>query len=486
MTEDKDTMNKYDNAESAGSRAERIFGCVCGIISACILIIIYSVLVCGLHPILLLLLAFNAWVGYILMVKSKLYDASFREPRADIDRKKNYLFQTMFDYTFGKETRLFSLYDMFSRKYIEQRNKKKMLKTKTENKALLLSAADILMAFIREAAVYGLLIRVFMNGSVTIDNFVMYIGLVASFSVITKGLTNDLSSLVEIDTYLTDYREFIQGEEIETEGLPLGELKNYTIEFRNVSFSYPGHKNLVLVDVSFTLENGKHTSLVGLNGAGKTTVVKLICLLYKPSNGEILLNGNNINRYNKTDYFKHIAPVFQDSKLYAFSVKDNITLDENGNTEKMWEILQNLGMADKIKALKDSDNTQVLKNLYDDGVEFSGGERQRLCIARAMYKGGGILLLDEPTAALDALAEKKIYEGFGQISKGRTTLFISHRLNSNRFCDNIIFLENGKITAQGSHDLLMIDCPAYREIYNMQAQYYIDTEQEGDAAYGTV
>ena len=408
------------------------------------------------------------------MVEGKLYNASLRGAWAETDRKKNYLFQTMFDYSFGKETRLFSLYDMLTNKFNKQRDRKKELKLQSENRALLLLCLDLLMIFVREAALYITLILFFLNGSVAIDEFIMYIGLAASFSVIAKGVISDLSSLVEIDTHLADYREFTQDTSAKTLGDELSKQDHYSIEFKNVDFAYPGQEAAVLHNVSFRIEDGSHTSLVGLNGAGKSTIIKLLCRLYEPDAGEILLNGVNINEYNKQSYYKHIAPVFQDSKLYAFSLMENIALDEEADENMLWETLRELGMADKVSNLQNALDTQVMKNLYDDGVEFSGGEKQRLCLARAMYKEGGIIVLDEPTSPLDALAEKKIYEGFGKIVKGKTTLFVSHRLSSNRLCDNIIFLENGRVTAQGNHEKLMLEFKPYSDMYNMQARYYVD------------
>lgn len=477
-TENKATLDKYASAEHAVVQSENIFVCVCGVAASCVLVVVYSIIICSVHPVLLLIATLNAWTGYALTAKARLYEASLRDLRADIDRKKNYLFQTMFDYAFGKETRLFDLSHMLSGRFAEQRDRKKALKTKSENKAFLFSLIELLTVFLREAAVYGLLIWFFLDGRITVDNFVMYIGLAASFSVITKGMTNQLSQLAEIDVYLTDFRELTQENEPAGTGLKLNPQTSYTLEFRNVFFAYPGQNNMALNGITFTLEGGRHTALVGLNGSGKTTVVKLICRLYEPNQGEILLNGVNIKHYDKQSYLQQIAPVFQDSKLYAFSIKENIALDETCDTARMWEILDDLGMAEKIRALQNGADTQALKILYDDGVEFSGGERQMLSIARAMYKDSGILALDEPTAALDALIEKRIYESFGKLTKGRTTLFISHRLNSNRFCDSIIFLENGKVLAKGDHDTLMDTCIAYREMYNMQARYYIDAKEE--------
>ena len=485
-TEDKNTLNKIASAEGAIQRVDQLFRNICGVLSSCILLIVYSVMVIQLHSGLLFLLIINAGVGYVLVVKAKLYDASFRELRADAERKKNYLFQTMFDYSFGKETRLNSLNNLLSDKFKKQRNLKEAIHTKSENISFLMSSLNLLLNFIREAVVYALLIIFFINGMLAIEDFIMYIGLTASFSLIAKGMFDDASTLTETIVYLSDYQEVIELTDndgcIELTdndwGVPLETLKKYTLEFQNVSFTYPGSDLPVLHDINFTLENGKHTSLVGLNGAGKSSVVKLICRLYEPRSGEILLNGININTYKRKDYYRIIAPVFQDSSLYALSVKENITLQEDSDSNKMWSILETLKMSDKILTLYDSEDTQVLKMLYNEGVEFSGGEAQQLMIARAMYKDCGILLLDEPTSTLDALAEKNIYESFSRISKGRTTLFISHRLNSNRLCDNIIFLEDGKVKAQGTHDQLMEKCHVYRDLYNLQAQYYREINEK--------
>jgi ATP-binding cassette subfamily C protein len=399
----------------------------------------------------------------------------------------------MFDYNFGKDIRLFNMKDILVDKFMEQRDIKQKLNISVEKKMFGFSLFEGIFYFVREVLVYTVLLTVYLNNQLTIDNFLMYVSLVASFGIISKGITEDIGKIVELSRYITDYRGFVDEEDDDDEQdnlkkvLEQKQWDSFTIEFKNVSFKYPNSEKYVLKNINFVIEKGDHISIVGFNGSGKTTIVKLLCRFYEPTDGAIYFNGVNIAEYSKKSCRKSISAVFQESKLFAFSMLENITLDsEELNKEEFWKVIESVGMKKKIEELNNKEYANVLKNLYDGGVEFSGGEKQRLYIARAMFKDNHLLLLDEPTAALDALAEKKIYENFSEISKGKTTIFISHRLNSNKFCNKVILLEQGKIVAQGSHEDMLLKCEAYKSLYQMQAHYYIDTKDWGSTAYETI
>lgn len=491
MVEDKEVLNKIQIANECIKKCKNIIETACNVLWQSIIILIYVYLLLKVNFILILLLIFNTFINSKLLAKIKTYEANLRRERAGIDRRKNYLFETMFDYNYGKEIRLFDMKNILVNKFIEQKKIKQNLNIAVEKKKFAFSLCEGILYFIREGLVYGILVSSFLHDKITIDNFVMYIGLVTSFAVIAKALTEDVGKMIELSPYITDYRMFVEKDKQEKEqnkkDLSQYELETFSIEFRNVSFKYPKSEKYVLKNISFIIENGSHVSIVGLNGAGKTSIVKLICRFYEPTKGQIYLNGINIQEYSKESYLKRISAVFQESKLFAFSVIENISLDfKEPNKESFWRIIESLDMKDQIEKLSGKENTNVLKNLYDDGVEFSGGEKQRLCIARGMYKNADLLLLDEPTAALDALAEKKIYESFSTISKGKTTIFISHRLNSNKFCDKVIFLEKGEIAAQGSHEEMIKNCETYKKLYQMQAHYYIKNENGGDSIHEAV
>jgi ABC-type multidrug transport system fused ATPase/permease subunit len=252
-----------------------------------------------------------------------------------------------------------------------------------------------------------------------------------------------------------------------------------------VSFAYPKSEKYIIENVSFKIEKGEKIAIVGNNGAGKTTLIKLLSGLYQPSGGSIKINGRNISEYNRDDYYSIISPVFQDIYLYPVSIAQNIALCKSSsiNNNKLSQTVQFAGLQNKIDSLPDGYDTLLMKSVEDNAIELSGGEKQKLALSRALYKDGLLLILDEPTAALDPIAENEIYLHYNEFAKDKTSIFISHRLASTRFCDHIFFLDSGNIIETGSHDELMAQNGRYAEIFNIQSYYYkkgaIESYKEG-------
>ncbi len=483
MTEDSRVLDEIRLAKVCISQVQPIIETFCRSVSAIFLLTGYAVLLARLGPWILLVFACCMFLDALAMYGLKKEEKEKRSALANADRKKDYLFQTMFDYRFGKEVRLFHMPDILTQKFHRQKAEKYALNRALERRQTCTQGIEILLNLVCEAFIYFYLLQAYLKSGLQVDDFILYTGLAASFHVISRGLIADLGQLFSLNVSIEDYRRFVEQELLPAgrggdAAAPLAAGQKAELVFDRVCFRYPGTEKDVLHELSFRIEAGTHVSIVGLNGAGKSTIVKLICRLYRPDSGRILLNGKDIREYGVQEYQKQVAAVFQESRLFACTVAENICLEEGrADASLMWEALRAVGMEEKVRALPQQENSNVLKYLYDDGVEFSGGESQRLCIARAVYRQGDILLLDEPTAALDALAEKSIYESFDRISKGKTTVFISHRLNSNRFCDQVLFLENGQVFAQGTHDELLESCAPYREIYEMQAKYYKREEE---------
>ena len=257
--------------------------------------------------------------------------------------------------------------------------------------------------------------------------------------------------------------------------LPVGPVENreYTIEFRNVSFRYPGSRRYALQNVSFTLRAGKKQALVGANGAGKTTFVKLLCRLYDPTEGQILLNGRDIRLYDYDGYLKLFSFVFQDFRLFAFGLGENVAAGEEYDPVKAAACLEKAGFGERLRSMPEGLRTPLYRDLSENGVEISGGEAQKIALARALYRDSPIIVLDEPTAALDPIAEAQVYAGFSGMVGDRTAVYISHRLSSCRFCDEITVFDRGRIVQRGTHDELMRDQGGkYYELWSAQAQYY--------------
>lgn len=266
--------------------------------------------------------------------------------------------------------------------------------------------------------------------------------------------------------------EYLNLEAEKTKGDSFTEMKKGVIEFRNVSFRYPGTKELVLDHVSLKIEPSEKIAVVGKNGSGKTTLVKLLCRLYEPEEGEILWNGKNIREYDLREWQKIFAIVFQDYSLLSLTLGQNVAASEQYEAERAKEVLQLAGFGERLNKLKKGLETVVYPEYEQDGVSFSGGEEQKIAIARAIYKGGQICILDEPTAALDPVSESRVYESFDEIVKGKTAVYISHRLSSCKFSDRIFVLDNGKIAESGTHEALLSQNGLYAQLWQAQAQYY--------------
>ena len=246
------------------------------------------------------------------------------------------------------------------------------------------------------------------------------------------------------------------------------------ITFKNVSFAYPDVEKNTIQNLDFTIKAGEKIALVGNNGAGKTTIVKLLCGLYDQTQGEILIDGKTIEDIGLENYQDQISVLFQDTNPMAFTIEENITGLESGQGDKnkLEDCLKKSGLWEKVQALPQKEGTYITQTFSKDGILLSGGETQKLLLAKAIYKNGSFLILDEPTSALDPLAESKIYEEYNNLAQGKTAVFISHRLASTKFCDRIMFLENGSIVECGSHEELMALGGRYKKMFDIQAQYY--------------
>jgi ABC-type multidrug transport system fused ATPase/permease subunit len=313
-----------------------------------------------------------------------------------------------------------------------------------------------------------------------IGNFVLYFGAVAGFSTWLSGIVKNLNSLNSMSLDICDLREFLDMKDNMNRGkgvkLPASYELPCNIELKNLYYRYKGAENYTIKNININIKKGEKIALVGINGAGKSTLVKLICGLYTPTKGEIYINGKMNSTYNRDEYYTLFSVVFQDIHLLPVSIVKNITLQptENIDKEKMLRVLNMSGFMKKVQSLPQGNKTLLIKSVNKDAVDLSGGEIQKLILARALYKDAPIIILDEPTAALDPIAENELYEKYNELTKDHTSIFISHRLSSTRFCDRILFIENGQIIEQGDHQSLMKMNGKYKEMYDMQSYYYKD------------
>ena len=318
-------------------------------------------------------------------------------------------------------------------------------------------------------------------GSVSAGEVLMYAGAIITMM---NSIREMMGAHIEIDysnEYLKSYEEFIHLPNMHYVGTLTIEKRDdnqYELEFDHVSFCYPGTETYILKDVSLKFKVGETMALVGMNGAGKTTLIKLLLRFYEPSEGKITLNGIEIGKYDYEEYIKIFAVVFQDFRLYHFPLDENIAGSEKVDEKRVWKVIRQVGLEERVKKMKDGIHT-LLYHETGDGEALSGGEAQKVAIARALYKDAPFVILDEPTAALDPVAESEIYENFNELINGKTAIYISHRMSSCKFCDTIVVLEEGTVAESGNHQTLMEKKGKYFALYEAQAQYYVKKKAEG-------
>lgn len=407
------------------------------------------------------------------------YQVNFFQELIPVNRKYGYYVGLSFDDKIQKDIRLYGMNDMLINRVTEYNIEMNSWFSSYYKKQGFYLGLYGVINDLQAALAYGYVaLRVLTNafgGRIGIGSFTMYVNAAINFSRSTVELGDSLIRLMQTLNYLEPFMEFMSlpDEEMVDESIEFeGDIE--TIEFRNVSFSYPGSDIEVLKDISFKINQGEKISIVGLNGAGKTTLVKLICRLYQPKSGEILINGHNIFDYEHKSYMEKIAAVFQDYKLFALSLDENITCDEvNINTERTMELIEEVGLQDKIENLPNGLASLYGKAYDESGIEMSGGESQKVAIARALYKDASLLILDEPTSALDPLAEADIYENFNKMVGGKTAIYISHRMSSSIFCDKILIIDDGEVIDYDRHrNLLEKKDGLYYKLFNSQSVNY--------------
>ncbi len=314
-----------------------------------------------------------------------------------------------------------------------------------------------------------------MTGSVSPGDVLMYAGAVITMMEAIRKASASRININYSNEYLKTYEEFINDRDMDYDGtLPVEKRTDneYRLEFQNVSFRYPGAEDYVLKNINIKFRIGEKLALVGLNGAGKTTLIKLLLRLYEPTEGQILLNGIDIRLYDYREYMTIFGVVFQDYQLFDFPLDENIACSEEPDEKRIAEVLEKVGLTERVSKMKNGVHTVLSHETAEEGENLSGGEAQKVAIARALYKDAPFVILDEPTAALDPIAEAEIYENFRELVGDKTSIYISHRMSSCRFCDRIIVLSGGGIAEEGTHEDLLQAGGLYAELFNTQAQYY--------------
>jgi len=435
-----------------------------------------------LHFTVIIFLVVTTVISYFLNKKIILWMDRHSQERISCQQRFHYISSSSGELRSAKDIRLYHMAQWFSDIYNKNMKGLAGWYKQLTHKLFGVSVCDSGLALLRESAVYAYLLVLVWNNRITAADFVLYFGVIAGFSSWLSSIFSKLSELNQWNLKINYYRSYMEyPESCRRENgvkIPAGNTPG-EIELKNVSYQYEGSEEYALNHINLKIIPGEHLAVVGLNGAGKTTLVKLICGLIDPTEGQVLYNGIDVREYNRTEFYRLFSAVFQEYSILPVTIEEIVaeTPSENLDPAKVESCLKISGLWEKVNQLPQGLKSQFGKTIYDDGVEFSGGEVQKLLLARALYKSAPVLVLDEPTAALDPIAESNMYQNYNQISRGKTAVFISHRLASTSFCDRVILIENGAIREEGTHDSLLALKGKYYHLFEMQARYYRENSQ---------
>lgn len=439
---------------------------------------VYLMILSEIDRTLLLVVVLTCVAGFLVSRYTNNWRYARRDEEESYFQKKYYLRMKSESVKLAKDIRIFGLQNWLNEILDHIHDLYLDFSLRCERVEVFADLTEIVLTMVRNGIAYGYLIHMALNEGLSVSDFLLYFTAVTTFTAWVMGILQEMSSLHKESIDISLVREFLDYPEIfqfeEGEKVPLSD--GYELKLEEVSFRYPNAETDTIRGLNLTVRPGEKLAIVGLNGAGKTTLVKLMCGLLDPTEGRVLLNGRDIRDFNRRSYYDLFSAVFQEFSLLDVTVAEEIAqTTENIDYEKIADCVEKAGLTAVINKLPQGLETHVGREVYLDGVLFSGGQTQRLMLARALYKDGPILLLDEPTAALDPIAENEIYRKYNEMTKGKTSLFISHRLASTRFCDRIIFISDGGIKEEGTHESLLASEGAYAKLFEIQSRYY----QEG-------
>ena len=478
--ENQNVRKKMDKASmlvaSNSAATEAIWTTLMNLLKNMVEFMVFLSLLTALNPLMLSTVLVTTIISFFVSNYLGGWGYRHRDEESEYSRRMNYLSEKSRDYTLAKDVRIFEMRGWIEDIFGSTLRLYRSFVARGELVYICGNILDVVLAFMRNGIVYFFLIQAVLKGEMTAAQFVLYFNTVNAFTGGIGKIMTDLAALRKQSLDISAVREFLDYPETfkMEEGIPITPDLNisYQIKLQDVSFRYPGAEKDTLSHINLTIRPGEKLAIVGPNGAGKTTLIKLICGFLNPTEGKVLLNDTDIQTFNRRDYYRLFSAVFQDFSVLDVTIAENIAQsDENINRERMKRCIDQAGLTEKIGRLPDGADTHLGK-VFEDGIHLSGGELQRLMLARALYKNAPIIVLDEPTSALDPIAESEIYNKYSELTKGRMAIYISHRLASTRFCDRIILISEGSIDEEGTHDELIIRNGHYADLFEIQSRYY--------------
>ncbi|MGL4738610.1 MAG: ABC transporter ATP-binding protein [Cellulosilyticaceae bacterium] len=448
---------------------------------------IYTGILGSLSPWIIVFIIGSTIISYFVSTAVNKWVFNNRDKWLKLDLKLAYLTYKSGSFETAKDIRLYRMKQWFHDAFAHFMKRRIKWTVKMQLFYFLNNGVEAFFVLLRDGIAYGYLIYLVFNSNLSVADFVLYFGVIGGFSNWCMTIIGSLAKLNGLNFNICDLRTYLSlpeyAQEVGRCEVPDTESGPFEIALKNVSYCYESEEAATIKQINLVIKPGEKIAVVGANGAGKTTFVKLIAGLYTPTSGQVYVDGKNIADYNKEDYYRLFAPVFQDLRLLPISIKQNITLCEATEVDypRLAICMRLSGMDEVVAKFAEGLDTLLVRDMNEKAVQLSGGEEQKLMLARALYKDAPIMILDEPTAALDPIAENAMYLKYNELTKDKTSLFISHRLASTRFCDRIILMENGEILEVGTHEALLARGGKYAEMFEVQAQYYkeSETDEEG-------
>lgn len=447
--------------------------------SAVIGMVLYVGMLSQLSLWLPLLVIAGTALKYMVGIRCNKWDMKNRHKWWELDNKMQYLASELSSTAAAKDVHLYWMPPWLEKKYDIELKQRIRHTVRQQLNYYVEGTVDLFIRMIWEGAAYLYLIWTVCQGGLDAAGAVLYLGVITGFAQWCDSIVSGMRELHKESTYVEEERRFLdrmKTQEGQKEELVIREGHIPEITFEHVTFQYRGADSPVIHDLNLTLHPGENIALVGLNGAGKTTFIKLLCGFYDPTEGRILMDGADRCKYSRKSWIRYFSGVLQDVELFPMSVEENLAPGGERNREKMWECLEMADLADRMRRFPGGLETMFGKEDYEGAADLSGGEKQKLMLARALYKTAPMLVLDEPTAALDPLMESELYQRYCDFSEHRTSVFISHRLASTRFCDRVLLMEDGRITEEGTHEQLLEKDGRYAWMFRLQSKYYQQQE----------